>query len=630
SLLNALKRAGVGLMRLAVATTGARPLLSFPGAVPLLDKVDLRGRTEIEGLLGDVVLVDDLRAVPQGFPGMAVTRDGDFYRPLAGQMGLSGGVTATLLLERRASVARLKDELVAVRSRAARAAADLETARHHVDTTRKASAAGAASERESRLDAQNAEHDLAALRARRHDLEAKRARDQRALEGIAAELAETRTGLQAAAKMAASTLSQLELLRPDHEVAEADVRGVEEAWTVSQALVTHRRVELEEQRAAAQRAAEHHAAARMRAAAGRARLEKLDRRLTELPLVCAVCEALAARIAAVRAHSRRVVADLEPLTQTDASLDRGELRSLAEREAALRRELEEATERRIAVQVKVTRLEDQRLDVVATLEEVSEQLDRVGFAPPADDGEEATLRERFERLTRRRERIGPVNPLAAAECEELEERASFFREQRRDLERSVADLGQLIRDLTAQVDAEFTQTFVAVRDQFAHMVSVLFPGGRGSLELVEPAEAHGSGGVSVQVKPGKKLGQRLQLLSGGERALVAIAFLMALVLARPSPLYVLDEIEAALDDVNIGRLVQLLRDYRSRTQFLVITHQKRTMDAADVLYGVTMGPDGASRVVSARMAAAAIERQARSQGEDAAVSPAAHPAQKEQ
>ncbi len=203
-----------------------------------------------------------------------------------------------------------------------------------------------------------------------------------------------------------------------------------------------------------------------------------------------------------------------------------------------------------------------------------------------------------------------MNPLAAAECAELEERAAFLRDQRRDLERSVADLEELIKQLTGQVDSEFAETFAAVQEQFVHMVSVLFPGGRGSLELVEPSEQDGAGGVSVQVKPAKKLGQRLQLLSGGERALVAIAFLMALVLARPSPLYVLDEIEAALDDVNIGRLVQLLRDYRERTQFVVITHQKRTMDAADVLYGVTMGPDGASQVVSARMAEKAIDREA--------------------
>ena len=223
--------------------------------------------------------------------------------------------------------------------------------------------------------------------------------------------------------------------------------------------------------------------------------------------------------------------------------------------------------------------------------------------------EERGLREQLERLERRRERIGPVNPLAEAECAELGERAAFLREQRRDLDKSIDDLGALIKELTAQIDEEFAETFAAVQEHFVHMVSVLFPGGRGGLKLVDPGADGEPGGVAVEVKPAKKLGKKLQLLSGGERALVAIAFLMALVLARPCPFYILDEIEAALDDVNIGRLVKLLRDYRERTQFIMITHQKRTMEAADVLYGVTMGPDAASQVVSARMAEEEIDRE---------------------
>ena len=142
--------------------------------------------------------------------------------------------------------------------------------------------------------------------------------------------------------------------------------------------------------------------------------------------------------------------------------------------------------------------------------------------------------------------------------------------------------------------------------QFEKMCTILFPGGRGRLLLVE-ADGDEPGGVGIEVKPARKLGKKLGLLSGGERALVAIAFLMALMLARPSPFYILDEIEAALDDINIGRFVSLLREYRDRTQFVIVTHQKRTMEAADVLYGVTMGPDGASQVVSARMAEQEIE-----------------------
>lgn len=610
SLLGALREAGIGLVRLVVTAAGARPRTAFPGAVPLLDKVDLGGHDELENALADVVLVDDLRSVPGSFAGLAVTRRGEFYRPLAGQIGLAGGVPTALLLERRASLERLEEKIGDVRGRVAREAAAAALTQAEREASRDTHEWCAAAEREARIAAEKAERELEALRSRARDLEAVAAQDQRALEAIAGERAEASAAEEAAAASAAEALFQAEQLRPALDAAETESDGIEGAYAAAQTRVTRHRVELEERRAAEDRAMAQRAAARERAAAGRARLEELDGRLLELPAVRDICGALAARIAAVRRHAQRVAAGVEPSARDDAALDRSELRALAEREAALRRELEGANERRLAVQVAASRHEDRRRELAAALDEISEQIDRAGFAVPADDAEEQALRKRLELLTRRRERIGPVNPLAAAECAEHEERAAFLRDQRRDLERSVADLEELIKQLTGQVDSEFAETFAAVQEQFVHMVAVLFPGGRGSLELIAPSDKDGAGGVSVQVKPAKKLGQRLQLLSGGERALVAIAFLMALVLARPSPLYVLDEIEAALDDVNIGRLVQLLRDYRERTQFVVITHQKRTMDAADVLYGVTMGPDGASQVVSARMAEKAIDREA--------------------
>ena len=384
------------------------------------------------------------------------------------------------------------------------------------------------------------------------------------------------------------------------------------AHSESLALVTRRRVELEERRAAAARA--ELSGARLDVAplpTGNA-WKSFERRLAEIPDVRAACTAVEARAGALRAHSTRLIAQLDVSDEEGGGLVRGELRRLADEEAQLRRGLENAGERRTTIQVTLARLEDRRTELAVSLDEVSEQLDQAGFAPPADEAEQATLRERVERLSRRRDH-GPVNPLAEAECAELSERATFLREQRRDLEKSIDDLEALIKELTAQVDAEFAATFDAVQEQFSHMVTVLFPGGRGQLKLVEPDQDHPQGGVAVEVKPAKKLGKRLQLLSGGERALVAIAFLMALVLARPCPFYILDEIEAALDDVNIGRLVQLLRDYRERTQFVIITHQKRTMEAADVLYGVTMGQDGASQVVSTHMAEE-IDREERARG----------------
>ena len=627
SLLGALRDAGIGLVRLVIPLPKPRPPMAFPGAAALIEKVDLGGHDGLESALADVVIVDDLRAVPDEFQGLAVTREGEYYRPASGQVGLASGVPAALLLERRASLQRLSERLDAVHAREMRDEVALKVVREEEAAVRAAAREHAAREREARIAAEEAERELKSVRGRLRDLEEIALRGGRALEGIAAERAEAVAEGEAAGGAAAAALVEAERLRPQAEAAEEELRGLETEHAEALSLTTRRRVELEERGAAAKRAADQREAAHRRAAADRSRLQELERRLAELPPVQEVCAALAVRAAALGTHAAALIVRLDVGEDGSASLDRGELRTLAEKEAGLRRRLEENGERRTALQVALARLDDRRGELAAALDEVSELLDQAGFAPPEDEEEAQQLRERLERLTRRRETIGPVNPLAEAECAELGERAAFLREQRRDLVKSMDDLESLIKELTAQIDAEFAGTFAAVQEQFVHMVGVLFPGGRGSLKLVDASEENELGGVAVEVKPAKKLGKKLQLLSGGERALVAIAFLMALVLARPSAFYILDEIEAALDDVNIGRLVQLLREYRERTQFVIITHQKRTMEAADVLYGVTMGPDGGSQVVSARMAEEEIEREARAgRGKAAHEQPADGPA----
>jgi chromosome segregation protein len=155
------------------------------------------------------------------------------------------------------------------------------------------------------------------------------------------------------------------------------------------------------------------------------------------------------------------------------------------------------------------------------------------------------------------------------------------------------------------VRRRFDETFATVARNFEEVSATLFPGGEGRLRLVEPDEgedgADVEGGVEIELRPAGKRITRLTLLSGGEKALGAISFLFALFLAKPCPFYLLDEVEAALDDANVTRFVELLRRYADRAQFIVITHQKRTMEAADVLYGVTMGGDGVSEVVSRRL-----------------------------
>ena len=220
-------------------------------------------------------------------------------------------------------------------------------------------------------------------------------------------------------------------------------------------------------------------------------------------------------------------------------------------------------------------------------------------AEPAEGENRDELATRLERLERRREQLGQVNPLAREEYEAEKERLDELSRQRADLEESLRELEQLRRDLTETVEQRFAETFAAVERHFADGAATLFPGGEGRLRLTEDDD--GEHGIEVELRPAGKRITRLSLLSGGEKALGAIAFLFSLFLARPSPFYLLDEVEAALDDTNIGRFTGLLRRYAQDAQFIVITHQKRTMEAADVLYGVTMGPDGLSQIVSRRL-----------------------------
>jgi chromosome segregation protein len=221
-------------------------------------------------------------------------------------------------------------------------------------------------------------------------------------------------------------------------------------------------------------------------------------------------------------------------------------------------------------------------------------------AEPLDDAELADLRASVARLERRRESLGQVNPFAAEEHARESERLAELVVQREDLERSLRELETLRRELTETVETRFTETYAAVERHFAEVSAALFPGGKG--RLVASEDEDGELGVEIELQPAGKRVTRLSLLSGGEKALGAISFLFALFLARPCPFYLLDEVEAALDDTNIGRFVELLRGYAERAQFVVVTHQKRTMEAADILYGVTMGGDGVSQVVSKRLA----------------------------
>ncbi|MFF8553488.1 chromosome segregation protein SMC [Streptomyces sp. NPDC015501] len=208
--------------------------------------------------------------------------------------------------------------------------------------------------------------------------------------------------------------------------------------------------------------------------------------------------------------------------------------------------------------------------------------------------------KRLRAAERAYQQLGKVNPLALEEFSALEERHQFLSEQLEDLKKTRADLLQVIKEVDERVEQVFTEAYHDTARQFEGVFSRLFPGGEGRLVLTDPDNMLTTG-VDVEARPPGKKVKRLSLLSGGERSLTAVALLVSIFKARPSPFYVMDEVEAALDDTNLQRLIRIMEELQESSQLIVITHQKRTMEVADALYGVSMQGDGVSKVVSQRL-----------------------------
>ncbi|MEO6605415.1 MAG: AAA family ATPase, partial [Aeromicrobium sp.] len=240
---------------------------------------------------------------------------------------------------------------------------------------------------------------------------------------------------------------------------------------------------------------------------------------------------------------------------------------------------------------------DQLVPPIAEVVEDGQEAAEPGPAVPYDRDEQT---KRLRAAERSMAMLGKVNPLALEEFSALEERHQFLSEQLEDLRKTRKDLLEIVEEVDAKVEQVFTEAWYDVEREFADVFSRLFPGGEGSLILTDPQNMLTTG-IDVEARPPGKKVKRLSLLSGGERSLVAVAFLVALFKARPSPFYILDEVEAALDDTNLGRLLEIYEELRNSSQLIVITHQKRTMEVADALYGVSMRGDGVSAVISQRL-----------------------------
>jgi chromosome segregation protein len=468
-----------------------------------------------------------------------------------------------------------------------------------------------------------------ALAARRGELAASLERRRAALGALAEEIAEA-TGAGAGDDPVSAGLDRIGEALDAATAALAGARGADADQT--------RAGEVAKVRDAADHAARM--ARKVEDLLGSRRQDSLalqaDREAEILTALNGLCEAVADARDAAGERS----AELERRTLGEAGADdvTEQLRACSRAEAELQSKLRAAGEAVTEAEVRVAHLGDRRTEAAAELGRIAATLGREIPAAAAvlSDTEREEIEVKLDRLARRREQLGPVNPLAEKEYEEALAHVESLEAQRTDLESALADLQKLIRETDRKIHAAFEDTFEATQRNFSELVEHLFPGGRGRLRLVDDSrgpkpvlggastadEAQGeaaddaaeaeeraaederdefaSQGVEIEVTPAGKATRRLSLLSGGEKALVALAFVFAVFLARPSPFYILDEVEAALDDANIDRFLQLVQRFSDRAQFIIVTHQKRTMDAAEVLYGVSMGKGGVTKVVSRR------------------------------
>jgi chromosome segregation protein len=335
-------------------------------------------------------------------------------------------------------------------------------------------------------------------------------------------------------------------------------------------------------------------AAREQAAVRRASMER----------AAIVVEALGETIDGGLARLHQLVAVLHTASEEDSETKRSRaahLEALRRNRSSLEKELTAILERAARIEVEEAEC---RLRLETTVEAIRRDLDcepeSIVNAPLPELPPGSSALSRRAELERELRLMGPINPLALEEHEALLERNRFLEEQLEDVRSARRELTKVIRAVDAEIAGLFQAAYADVADNFEKLFSTLFPGGQGRLRLTDP-ECPLETGIEIEARPSGKNLRRLSLLSGGERSLAAMAFLFAVFRSRPSPFYLLDEVEAALDDVNLHRFLDLVHEFRDEAQLLIVSHQKRTMEAADCLYGVTMAPGGTSRVVSERI-----------------------------
>ena len=594
------------------------------GAVWLSGVVTCEGGAAPLAALLDGVVSCSADVAPEALaqPGVraVVTPGGDVLRAWS----IEGGHQASSVLSVRADYEEASTQAEAAQARMTEVSEQLGEANAHLDRCiREANDALKALREEDAQRAKEAQ-ELARAQsaAQAAHAEAERARDvaRRADEQV--EWAKEQDVAAKARLEGADSVGPPESLESAQARADAASRAAREAREAeNEARLSLRTLEEQSRRAAARARSLRQAAAAEREERARYARREAAR---QMELATASDVESAARIAleaAERALSR-AAAERDRLSErrSQVSQEVSDARRALDRLSA---ELSEATasahQGQIAAEQTRLRVEDLQRRALEELSLEPEQL-LAEFGPQTlvpmlpldpDDVEKAGAAEPSEYVRAEQERalakaqkdlekLGRVNPLALEEHEALASRHKFLVDQVQDLKQSKADLLRIVTDVDRLVEEAFASAFAATRQQFEHVFGVLFPGGAGDLVLTDPEDMLATG-IEIEARPAGKKVKRLSLLSGGERSLAAIAFLVAIFKARPSPFYVMDEVEAALDDVNLSRLLAIFKELQETSQLIVITHQKRTMEIADALYGVTMR-DGVTTVVSQRLA----------------------------
>jgi chromosome segregation protein len=533
---------------------------------------------------------------------VVVTLSGDRFSSAAWRTGASGaGVTGAALEEARAAAAEASTAARRLAATFEQAKAELAAAqRGEADLGRQVDGNqnGLVSTEDALRRAEGERVDASSERdgqaAHRTELADRLARDEErvaeleallpALEQAAAAEAERALAERAARSRLAERAAGVTALQRDLEVRAA-------ALEERRDMLTRRLTEVEDR-------LRRHVAERAEAAARRQWLE----------LAAVALSRLSSQVAARATQLDVAVDELRDARQRESETTRAvtdRLEQLRRHRAAAERQLSELQQRASRVELDETEARVRLENLVDTIRrdlDCEPEATRGAECPALPPGTSPSSRVR--ELERELRLLGPINPLALEEYAALQERHRFLEAQLEDVRTGRRELTKVIKAIDAEIVEVFRAAYADVADNFEKLFATLFPGGQGRLRLTDPDHLLETG-IEIDARPSGKNVRRLSLLSGGERSLTALAFLFAVFRSRPSPFYLMDEVEAALDDVNLHRFLDLIHEFRDEAQLLVVSHQKRTMEAADCLYGVTMQPGGSSRVVSERIRAGA-------------------------